>query len=373
MKQTRRNFIRCATSTAIAGAAILSVNPSPPVLADQAPLPAPGATADFSAANAKRQDLIWAQLLHLGRNMVCDVPLKSFANTPPELVSYISVADHLRCDEKVWDDVTRQMAEAGQNMVVINLGEGLQLESHPELAVKGSWSIELFRTKLERLRKLGLEPIPKLNFSATHDLWLKDYSRKVSTAEYYKACSEIISEVIDIFDKPRFFHLGYDEETYIHQKNYNYVVVRQGELWWHDFLFFVKTVEDKQVRPWIWADYIWTHKEEFINRMPKSVLMSNWYYGKNFRDNPKVYSLSYQDLEAAGFDQLPCSSNWDCEESFPMTVDFCSEITDPSRLKGFIMAPWKATVEPFREPIERSISIVGKIIKERKSAANGER
>jgi hypothetical protein len=41
--------------------------------------------------------------------------------------------------------------------------------SHPELAVKGSWSPEKMKSELARLRALGLEPIPKRNFSASHD------------------------------------------------------------------------------------------------------------------------------------------------------------------------------------------------------------
>ncbi len=357
---TRRNFLRAAGATAAALA--ISKRVFADVDIKDGPKELPQETG-FTPENVKRKDYIWAQLLHLGRNMCCDRPIESFANTPPELVSYISEADHLRCDEKVWDDVTQRMADAGMNMVVINIGEGLQLESHPELAVKGSWSIDLFRSKLERLRTLGLEPIPKLNFSCTHDLWLKQYARMVSTPEYYKVCGEIIREVIDIFDKPRFFHLGYDEETAGHQKLYDYVVVRQGELWWHDFLFFVKTVEDKQVRPWIWADFIWQHKDEFLKRMPRSVMMSNWYYGKNFWKKPYVYPLAYLDLQEAGFDQIPCSSNWDCPESFPLTTEFAMQFVAPEHLKGFLMAPWKATVEPFRKNIEDSVDIVGKTIR----------
>lgn len=305
----------------------------------------------------KRDDFIWAGLVHLGRNMVCDVPVESFGNTPPELLSYLTEADYLRCDEKVWDDITQQMADAGQNMAVINIGEGILLESHPELAVKGSWSVEKMREKLARLRKLGLEPIPKLNFSATHDLWLKEYARMVSTQEYYRVCADVIREVAEIFDHPRFFHLGYDEESYNHQRRNNFCLIRQGELWWHDFLFFVKTVEDLGIRPWIWADYVWHHPAEFVKRMPRSVLMSNWYYGRQFWEKPNVAAMAYIELEKAGFDQLPCSSNWSFPESYPMTVEFCSHFVDPSRLKGFIMAPWKATVEPFRAPIEEGIRI----------------
>jgi len=324
---------------------------------------------------AKKDTFIWANLVHLGRNMCSDVPVKKFGNTPPELLSYICVADHLRCDEKVWDDVTQRMANVGMNMAVINIGEGFQLESHPELAVKGSWPIDKIRGKLKRLRQLGLEPIPKMNFSACHDLWLKDYSRMLSTDTYYKVCADVIREVIDIFDTPRFFHLGYDEETFNHQSYYNFAVIRQHDLWWHDFLFFVKTVEDKGVRPWIWSDYIWHNEESFLKRMPKSVLQSNWYYGKTFNPEEKnssgLYVKAYLTLEKAGFDQIPTGSNWSFNENFSSTVDFCTKNIAPERLKGFMMVPWKATVEPFRKNIEQAIDLAGDVI--HRGVAQGKR
>ena len=119
----------------------------------------------------------------------------------------------------------------------------MRYESHPEIAVQDAWSTERLRKELARLRKLGLEPIPKLNFSTTHDAWLGVYSRQVSTPPYYKDCEDLIEEVIRLFDKPRLFHLGYDEETAGQQADKDYVVVRQHELWWRDFQFFVKQVE----------------------------------------------------------------------------------------------------------------------------------
>ena len=218
---------------------------------------------------------IWGALLHMGVNMWSDQPVDFWGPYKGEDLELVCQKNHLRFDEGVWQRLTAHMVEAGMNLVVIDLGEALKYKSHPELAVEGSWEIDRFRAELARLRKMGLEPIPKLNFSTAHDAWLKDYSHMVSTETYYKACADLVREVIDIFDKPRFFHLGYDEETHGHQRKYLYSVVRQGDLWWHDFLFFVKTVESAGVRPWIWSDFSWHHPQEFLSRMPKSVLQSN--------------------------------------------------------------------------------------------------
>ncbi len=261
--------------------------------------------------------------------------------------AYTPPVDSFTCDEKLWEELTVQSAQSGLNMIVIDLGEAIQYKTHPELAVKGAWSVERLQKDLERMRKIGLEPIPKLNFSSCHDYWLGDYARMVSTPTYYQVCADLIKEVSEIFDTPRFFHLGYDEENYNNQKSYDYVVIRQGELWKHDFLFFVEQCEKNNVRPWIWADYLWTHPD-FVQWAPKSVVMSNWYYGTDFSSDSKS-AQAYIDLENAGFDQIPTGSNWNNDENFGLTVDFCKKNISEQRLLGFLQTPWKFTEPKNRE------------------------
>ena len=99
----------------------------------------------------------------------------------------------------------------------------------------------------------------------------------VSTDIYYSVCRDLIEEVIDIFSKPRFFHLGMEEETVSQAINtQKLVVVRQDDLWWNDFYFLVSEVEKHSVRPWIWSDYGWHHPDLFFKKMPRSILQSNW-------------------------------------------------------------------------------------------------
>jgi len=306
-------------------------------------LPQGGAAAQWGP------NFLWGALFHMGTNMWSDIPVKSWGPFKPEDLHLVCAADHLRFDETVWRTLTSRMRAAGMNLLVIDLGEALQYQSHPELSVKNSWPIEKFRAELVRLRAMGIEPIPKLNFSTTHDAWLKEYGRQVSTSAYYRVCEDLLREVIAIFDKPRFFHLGYDEETAAHQSQYGYVVVRQGELWWHDFLFLAKMVEDLGVRPWIWSDYYWNHPEEFLKRMPKSVLQSNWHYGVSFDPTKEKAIQTYLELDKAGFDQVPTGSNWSNDVNFRETVRFCKDRLAPDRLKGFLMAPWFFTLKDWQD------------------------
>ena len=319
----------------------------------------------------KKDDFIWAALFHMGTNMWCDQPVTSWGPYKGEELELVCQADHLRFDEKVWRSLTDRMVKVGMNMVIIDLGEAIQYPSHPELAVKGSWDVDRFRKELARLRAMGLEPIPKMNFSAAHDTWLKQYSHMLSTKKYYEVCSDLIRDVCEIFDHPRFLHLGYDEETAGHQRKYLYCAVRQGDLWWNDFLWFVKETEKTGMRPWIWSDYVWHHPDLFFKRMPKSVLQSNWYYSKEFdaeklkamgKDTYITYVKAYEDLDKAGFDQVPTGSNWSYDTNFAGTVEHCRKVCSPDRLKGFMMAPWFFTLPAWEKKNLEAIDQVGAVI-----------
>ena len=112
-KISRREFVQgCAAAAATIGATGCSTS-APAILTGKKPL-------------------IWANLIQLGCNMWNDhdmEPGKPYSNR---------VADYLRFDEKVWRDLTEQTRDAGMNMVIVDLAEGLVYPSHPELAVKGS-------------------------------------------------------------------------------------------------------------------------------------------------------------------------------------------------------------------------------------------
>lgn len=298
-----------------------------------------------------KNDMIWAYLIHLGFNFWAD------REAPEWNLPHITARPYMRFDRELWELLIPKFLEAGINTLVIDLGEGVKYESHPELAARDAWTIKELKNELERLRSLGIEPIPKMNFSACHDVWLGPYARMLSTDTYYTVCRDLIQEAIDIFDKPRFFHLGMDEETAAHQTMYDYAVIRQHDLWWHDFLFFVQQVEKNGVRAWIWSDYVWVHPDRFWEKMPKSVLQSNWYYGESFSTDIG-YVKAYIDLENHGYDQIPTGSNWTVATNFRDTVKFARENIAPQRLKGFLQTVWRPLL---LDCFERHISAIEQV------------
>ena len=295
----------------------------------------------------------WAMLLQFGHNM------------------WRQVFDHVRLDEKLWVEVTERFAAAGGNMLLLDLAEQIVYPSHPELAVKGSWEPERVCKELDRLRGLGLEPIPKLNFSTCHHFWLKEYSRMVSTPEYYTVCADVIHDVCEIFGKPRLFHLGWDEEEEYAQRQLPMMILRRSTLWWHDFLFTVHEVEKHGVRAWSWSSRNMLHHDEFMANMPSSVLQTPAHYRNDFekrlvRNDAEIRAaewpgrvagpLSFTELDAAGrFDMMACGSNWNNDENFEAVVRFCHKhIQHKDRLKGFLMAPWQHTIAKHRAHLFRA-------------------
>ncbi len=283
-------------------------------------------------------EMIWAQLVHFGHNFWLDRDARPFCD-----FEYTIAEDTMRFDREVWNDVIDELVKSGANAVLMDVGDGLRYESHPEIAVEGAWTVAELKEELARVRGLGITPLPKLNFSACHDVWLKDYSRMLSTPKYYEVVADLIAELCQVFDTPPLFHLGMDEENWENQRHNDISIIRQHDLWWKDLLFMVEHVEKAGSRAWVWSDYLWHDPEAFLARMPKSVMQSNWYYGFEFHDERNGVK-AYHILEEAGYDQIPTGANWTDADNFRKTVLYCAEHIDESRLHGFLQTTWKPTL-----------------------------
>ena len=301
-------------------------------------------------------------LLHLGSNMWCDYPTEQMGAPAPESAQTLDVKPEFQLvwtDER-WREVTDRAAKAGINMIVIDLGEGLFYPSHPELAIEGTWSVEKMRAEIKHLNEQGIEVVPKLNFSTTHNGWMGDYSHMVSSKPYYRMCEDVIRDVVEIFGNPRFFHIGFDEEraSFQESEKFQYICVRKGEYWWQDFLHIVKTVEQYGARAWMWSDYAW-RSEDFYERCPKSVIQQNWFYDESYggfdintntTSDAKILDAFYK-LDKAGFDQVPCGTNWigrkrrelgvGADDVIGKLVKFGRENISKEHLMGFMMTTWE--------------------------------
>ena len=368
---TRREFMR---NTALAGAGAMF-----------------GGCAGFGgsgAAPAIAGDFVWGALLHLGFNMWLDWSFDGkYPKTPEEAAKVAeppkfrkngslgnrTLCDYVAADMPTWNAVTGCMQKEGLNLVLVDVGEAYAFPSHPEIWVNGAWDANKMRAELNRLRGMGLEPIPKLNFSTGHDIWLKQYHYMTSTAKYYQVVADVIRDVCEVFDRPRYFHLGFDEETPAAVKNRAMAVIRQGDLWWHDFNYCVREVERNGARAMLWSDMICAGRESFLKRMSKDVVQMPWYYGTDFSEKNTTWNPEFEKktdwsvqrnlaasigvLSDAGYDVIPCTSNWSHDAASEAMVAYCKDRVPSNRLKGFLTAPWFMTLACQRQKLEEGIRL----------------
>ena len=294
-----------------------------------------------------KNEMLWGAMLYLSDHQWSDehTPAGGWYYDKP-------YNENISTEVEAWDKAVKFMAERKYNLTLIDVGDGIKYESHPEISAPNAWDKEFLKKKLAEMRALGIEPIPKLNFSACHHTWLKEYTRMVSSPIYYRVCADLIHEVCELFGNPRLFHLGFDEEIELLQRNLEKVIVRGEKLWWNDLFFFAGECEKHGARPWIWSDYFWHHPDLFKKNMPKSILQSNWFYN-TFTDWPEGHRYrtaieTYDILNELGYDQVPTGSTWSRHQNLYQTVAYAKNRFDPTLLKGFMAAPWLMTTREDR-------------------------
>lgn len=294
--------------------------------------------------------MIWAYYIELSRHMWADkTAKKDYFYLPKGSVGDLyGYNEENQIDVETWDKIIAYLAKLRFNTAVIDLGDQIAWESHPEICAPGEWTKEFFKTKLDEIRALGITPIPKLNFSACHDTWLKEYRRTVGSDIYRKVCADLIDEAIELFEKPALFHLGLDEETsvgcHMHSEA---IVIRGPELLWHDYRFLFDCCFKKGVQPWMWADYFWDRNELFIKNVSKEIMLSNWYYHSFFEykeDSWLKRSMdAYIALDKLGYEQITTGSTVNGVNNCMFeTMTHCKE--NCNSIKGYMTASWYATM-----------------------------
>ena len=289
----------------------------------------------------ENNNLKWIQLVHLGSNLWNEegnTKGRENRSTPQASPVFLFNRD-------CWNKHTEDLREAGVDTLIIDVAEALKYESHPEINVRDSWDHATMKKEIERLEGMGFELIPKLNFSACHDVWLKDYSRMLSTPIYYQVCKDLIDEVCSLF-KPKHFHLGMDEETAQNQRYLYHCTIRQGDLWWHDLHYLVDCVEKNNARAWVWSDMAWADPEAFYAKMPKTVVQCNWYYrnvfgGEELTEAQRGRLEMFQRMGELGYDQVPTGSAIFSKENFEGLTKYCVENIRSESLMGMMQTAWE--------------------------------
>ena len=227
----------------------------------------------------------WGILTHLSFNIAGDLKRQ----------------EKLIFDEAVWRRVVDKCEECGLNTIVLDVNDGVQWKSHPEISLPGAWSKAKVRSEVLKLREKGIEIIPKLNFSTTHDVWMGEYGRMVSTSIYYKVCRDLILEVYDMFLQPEYIHIGMDEENWKHfnDPGYEFIAARRDGLLVHDINFFNACVKEAGAKTHMWHDPFNDLEPEFSKDIDKDIFPYVWMYYSYLKENWTL--ISEQDDEVKDF------------------------------------------------------------------------
>lgn len=289
--------------------------------------------------------MMWAYMIQLGSNMWG----KPGEKRPYPVEWEEEYHEDMVTSKEVWRKVTDFLPKCGINTLLIDIGEGVKFDSHPELAIPGSWEKQELEEELLRLRGIGITPIPKLNFSCGHNAWLGEYAQMIGTDTYYHVCEELIQEVIELFDKPEFFHLGLDEETIQNQPYVPFATVRAPYKQIEDAVSLFQFCLDRGVRPWMWIDahavQSFGGEEEFCAKVPKEVLISNWYYFNPYTTTHPEKIKLYNKLAEWGYEQVPTSSTCSRALNSRQTMRYCKETVKENSIRGFMTAAWILTDE----------------------------
>ncbi|MBQ9784485.1 MAG: hypothetical protein IJW29_03190 [Clostridia bacterium] len=247
-------------------------------------------------------------------------------------------------------EIIDEVSKMGIDLVVLDVLDALQYDSHPEVSLKEAFTHDEMRALLDYMRERGIEPVPKLNFSSCHDTWLKEYAWMKGTAKYYEVVKDLIDETCEVFGHPSLFHLGMDEEDMPSHKK-GMTIIRCDDLWIHDLYFYMDCVEKNGARPWIWGDYYWGHSDTFAKKIPRECLISNWGYMRYCETHARVKMQydAYIALDKLGYDQMPCSSTWCCHQNVAQEAWFFKKNgLVNEHFMGILATPWTGVRESER-------------------------
>ncbi len=128
-------------------------------------------------------------------------------------------------DIEVGMQVIDAMAEAGLNLLMLDVKDGIRYSSHPELTRHYSCERETLTRLAQHAKERSIETVIKLNFSQSpihqHNHWFRPHNDLFDSLKYWKLAFEIIDELLELVPGCRFFHIGMDED---HSRSYGQYV-----------------------------------------------------------------------------------------------------------------------------------------------------
>lgn len=222
--------------------------------------------------------------------------------------------------------------------------EYTQWKSHPEIRVPNAMPADDLREEVAFARGHNIEPIPLVN-TLGHSEWIFKNNRHLAIAEdvqsphaynvsdpaTYRFVFDIFRETLDLFNHPRFFHIGHDEVKIPAFDQFGRYPARPVNLKKGTTRLFVEDthrlagwLRAHGARAMLWADMLLNENEgtpspgngrmsaanaltlaearRMRAQIPKDAVICDWRYGAGSEQRNGL-----QVLKQAGFDTIGCS------------------------------------------------------------------
>ncbi|MBC8453821.1 family 20 glycosylhydrolase [PVC group bacterium] len=274
--------------------------------------------------------------------------------------------DSARCLENrdYYRKVISFAADRGMNTILWHFTDDqgcmMKFDSHPEIASPHAYSKQEMKSLIRFAKKQGVTLIPELE-TLGHSRYITEHKKyrhlregkgnwQTSLCpvhpETRKIMSELIAEVVEIFDSP-WIHAGLDEVGYgYHQRTKTALKKQTKAELFADYINFIhKEITANDRKMMMWGDHLLADNA-IAPLISKDILICDWHY------DPPVASRSVKYLLSQGFNLLLCPGLiWHQEKLFAGR-DAIAGVRSFSRhrsmkgrghIKGMITTVWTPT------------------------------
>jgi hypothetical protein len=182
-----------------------------------------------------------------------------------------------RHDQATAHAVIDAMADAGMNLLVVDVKDAVLYRRLPELKKRYSVPMHELAELAGHARERGLQVIPKLNFSMSpqhrHSHWFEPVQSDPPSRDFWRRGLLAVDEVVAAV-QPEIVHVGMDEDD-----------TRSPEEYSRDLLRLYRELRRRGLRMAMWADvcHRWRAQQRWkeipaIRKLPRDVILMPWFY-----------------------------------------------------------------------------------------------
>jgi len=199
--------------------------------------------------------------------------------------------------------------DAGFNVIVVQLANGIKLESAPQLIRKGAWDKQELVEFIRQATECGIEVVPEIKL-LTHqekffqghfpDLMYNAVTYDPRDDAVYEMVNAVLDEIVGVM-RPRAVSIGHDEvvgwnEAHARKHLADGETMLPAQLFLQDVLRLHRHLVDLKVEVWMWGDMLIAPDEAprmvasylhgsapgygqaVRDQLPKDIVICDWHY-----------------------------------------------------------------------------------------------